>query len=277
MTTISHYRAQCADRKIIDALLMHVLQYSREKLLASLQDPISTSDEKKIKKLLSRYKKGEPLAYLIGTQAFWSMELIVTPDVLIPRPDTECLIAWILSWFVAAPTEARPGRASATTTVADLGTGTGAIAIALARENPDWQIDAIDHSSEALSITKKNAEKYSCTQIQFIKSDWFSALQQKKYNLIVSNPPYIAKNDPHLSELQHEPQAALVSGTTGLDAIQHIVSHAKNYLAQEGVLVIEHGYTQATSVTALFQEAGFKQITSHRDLADRPRFVTGIA
>jgi len=248
-----------------DLLLMHALKKSRTQLYCILNETISTTHQQQCNELIKQRLKGKPVAYLVGSQSFWTMDLTVTEDTLIPRPETECLVEWILHHapdyenFLAA----------------DLGTGTGAIAITLALEKKSWKIDATDQSPEALVIAKRNAEKHGAKNIAFYVGDWCEALQKKNYNVIVSNPPYIAENDPHLKQLQFEPQDALVSGKEGLDAIQKIVSQAKNFLTPGGYLVIEHGFDQAERVIALFEKAGFIDVNNHRDLSDVPRFVTG--
>ena len=246
-------------------LLMHVTQQSHAQLLADPQ-PLSPEQEKTLDAFIKRYDAGEPLAYLTGKQAFWTMDLIVTKDTLIPRPDTECLVQWVLencadqiNWRVA-----------------DLGTGTGAIAIALTLEKPTWIIDATDISEKTLLVAKQNAKAYACNHIHFYQGHWCDALPHEKYNLIISNPPYIADNDPHLKELTHEPQNALISGQKGLDAITIITKSASEFLKPDGVLVIEHGFDQANDVVRLFQQTGFSHVTSHQDLSGHDRFVTGI-
>lgn len=258
----------CTQTPQLDAelMLMHVLKKSRAQLYADPQTALQKSEEKKLNALLTRRLRGEPMAYLLGSQSFWRMELTVTPDTLIPRPETECLIEWILKHYVQAE-ELR---------VADLGTGSGAIAVALALEKPGWKITATDQWEEALAIAKRNTEKYALNNIAFYAGDWFDALpDDSHFDLIVSNPPYIAKQDPHLKQLTFEPRTALAAGEDGLSAIHHIVHHAPAFLHYNGYLVVEHGYDQAEVVTTIFANAGFHSIENHRDLADVPRFVTG--
>ena len=221
-------------------LLMHVTQQSHAQLLADPQ-PLSLEQKKTLDAFIKRYDAGEPLAYLTGKQAFWTMDLIVTQDTLIPRPETECLIDWCLQAINGSVLR-----------VADLGTGTGAIAIAIALEKPTWMIDATDISEKTLLIAKQNAKAYACNHIHFYQGHWCDALPHEKYDLIISNPPYIADNDPHLKELTHEPQNALISGQKGLNAITIITKSASEFLKSGGVLVIEHGFDQANYVFRLF-------------------------
>ncbi len=246
-----------------DLLLMHALKKTRAELLISLDDDLI--ETRLIDSLVARRVNSEPIAYILGHQPFWKLDLIVTPDVLIPRPETECLVEWILKKF-----SGKENRS-----VADLGTGSGAIAVALAHENKNWKIDAIDESYEALAVAKKNADKYHTNNISFYQGDWCDALPHKNYDVIVSNPPYIAENDVHLEKLLYEPQSALVSGKKGLDAIEKITQHAKKFLKPNGYLVIEHGFDQADTVFKLFKEMEFKDIQNHRDLSDISRFITG--
>lgn len=248
-----------------ELLLMHVLKFSRAELLLQSDKIITEKNQQQIDALIARRLNGEPIAYLLGHQPFWTMDLWVTPDTLIPRPETECLVEWILHHFAA----------SEKLSVADVGTGSGAIAIALAVEKKLWRMDAADIASESLVVAKKNLEKYDVKNIALYVSDWFSALTEKKYDVIVSNPPYIAENDLHLSALTFEPQHALVSGADGLDAIRWIVNDAKKFLKPNGYVVIEHGYDQGNRVADIFKKAGFTEIKNHRDLSDVARFVTG--
>ena len=272
--TISDLRKKIVSRLLtysdspqIDAelILMYVLHKTRAQLLMVLNDPIDEKTLKNSDNLVSRRCQGEPIAYLTGHQPFWTMDLIVTKDTLIPRPETECLIEWVLKHF----------SVENNLTVADLGTGTGAIAIALALEKPRWEMDATDLSSDALTIAKKNAETYDIKNITFYEGDWCDALPNKKYDVIISNPPYIAEHDAHLEKLQFEPQSALISGMNGLNAIEKIVHQAPFFLKQNGTLIIEHGFDQAESVKTIFNRAGFKAIENHLDLGGNTRFTTG--
>src|SRR3990167_2701529 len=249
-------RAAACVRLDAELLLTHVLNISRTQLLISFDKELSSESEIILNNLTKRRMNGEPIAYILGHQPFWTMDLVVTPDTLIPRPETECLIDYIIQYSHSDALH-----------VADLGTGSGAIAIALALEKPNWKIDATDKSLHALKIAKKNAEKYTVKNINFYQGDWCAALPNKKYDMIISNPPYIAENDVHLSALKFEPKSALTSGKTGLDDIEKIVMQAKNYLNSDGILIIEHGFNQANSVFNIFKKINFYHIENHRELS----------
>jgi release factor glutamine methyltransferase len=264
-TIITAQLAKHSDTPQLDAelLLMHALKKTRTQLFVSLHEELT--DTHTADSLVNRRMNGEPIAYILGHQPFWTMDLLVTQETLIPRPETECMVEWVLHHFANQKNN----------TAADLGTGSGAIALTLACENPSWIIHATDQSPGALSIAKQNAEKYSIKNISFYLGDWFDALPEKKYHLIVSNPPYIADNDRHLDKLTFEPLSALASGKNGLDAITKIIKQARHFLLPNGYLAIEHGYDQADAVCALFASAGFSDIKNHRDLSGVSRFVTG--
>lgn len=246
-----------------ELLIMHVTHKTRSQLLVNYDEELSKSIAKQLSELVKRRIKQEPIAYILGHQPFWTVDLIVTHDTLIPRPETECLIDWILA-TVHAPAS-----------IADLGTGTGAIAIALVHENAGISVDATDLSYEALAIAKKNIDKYNLKNIALYQGDWCDALPKKNYDVIVSNPPYIAEHDPHLKQLSYEPQSALISGKKGLTAIEKIISQSKKFLKENGFLIIEHGYDQGLQVAEIFKAAGFLDVMNHYDLSDKMRFVTG--
>lgn len=214
---------------------------------------------------LHRRAKGEPVAYLVGEREFWSLPLKVTPDVLIPRADTECLVEQALRRLPLTPGSR----------CADLGTGSGAVALAIARERPQTQVVATDASSAALAVARGNAVRLGLTeQVSFRLGDWYRALAgETRFDVIASNPPYIASNDRHLGEgdLRFEPVTALVSGRDGLDAIRVLATGAAGHLVPGGWLLIEHGFTQATQVRALMQAAGLVEAGSARDLGGHER------
>jgi len=254
----------------IDAqvLLAFVLGRNRAWLIAHATDPLQARDADAFAKLARRRRDGEPVAYLTGQREFFGLSLAVDPSVLIPRPETETLVECALRKL--------PQRRASR--VLDLGTGTGAIALAIARERPQARVVAVDCSEAALAIARENARCLALTTVGFVHGDWFGAVPAgERYDVIASNPPYVAAGDPHLGEgdVRFEPAAALVAGPDGLDALRLIVATACRYLLPDGWLVLEHGYDQAASVRALFERAGFSSFESHRDLCGIPRVAAG--
>jgi release factor glutamine methyltransferase len=217
--------------------------------------------------LVERRVAGEPVAYLTGRRGFWSFELQVTPDTLIPRPETELLVELAL-------THLPPDRVLQ---VADLGTGSGAIALALAHERPRAQVLATDASPAALDVARANATSLGNANSAFAQGDWCAALEQRRFDLIASNPPYIAAGDPHLAlgDLRREPAAALASGVDGLDAIRRIVAGTRLHLVAGGWLLLEHGMEQGDAVRGLLRDAGFVDASTDRDLEGRDRVSSG--
>ena len=215
---------------------------------------------------LQKRLQGEPIAYILGKQGFWSLDLQVGKQTLIPRPDTELLVEICLN-HTSVDKELR---------ILDLGTGTGAIALAVARERPLSHIVGGDFIAEAIQLAEKNRTKLKLTNVEFIQSDWFSHLTNQRFNIIVSNPPYIASDDPHLVEgdVRFEPKTALISGKDGLDDIRKIIQQAPDYLLENGWLFFEHGYQQAKTVQELLTERGFINISTFYDLGGNER-VTG--
>jgi len=249
---------------VLDAeiLLAGILKSNRAHLHAFPEKILTENEIAEYEHLCSARQNGWPVAYLLHSQSFWTLDLEVTPDTLIPRPETELLVETALQHV------AHDGSL-----IADLGTGSGAIALALASERPNLRIHATDISREALHVARKNATRLGLS-IVFHKGDWLQALPEMLFDVIVSNPPYIAAGDSHLAALQHEPQLALVSGSDGLSAIRKIVSGSGKYLQQDGWLFIEHGFDQAKEVRNLFEKAGFIGIFTKRDLSGQER-VTG--
>lgn len=239
-------------------LAAHVLEVDAAWLIAHDTDTPSDEQIAAFDRLLSRRLKGEPIAYLTGTREFYGRPFLVTPDVLIPRPDTELLVELALARMP-------PGQP---VDVLDLGTGSGCIAITLALERPLARVTAVDRSLNALAIARRNADILDA-HVEFLTSDWFSALSGRRFDLIVSNPPYIAAGDPHLArgDVRHEPLSALASGHFGLDDLRSLTMQARAHLRSRGTLLLEHGYDQADAVLALLKENGFDAPTSLADLS----------
>jgi release factor glutamine methyltransferase len=250
-------------RRDAELLLMHALGVDRAWLYAHADDSIDAAGVARFDELVARRAAGAPMAYLIGQREFWSLDLRVTPDVLIPRPETELLVELALQKIPQGEK----------LDLADLGTGSGAIALALARERPHAQVLATDASAAALAVARSNAQRLGIANIDFAHGDWCAALGERTFDVIVSNPPYIAASDAHLTQgdLRHEPRAALASGVDGLDAIRHIVRTASANLKTGGWLLLEHGHDQGTAVSELFAQSGFVESFTARDLEARER------
>jgi release factor glutamine methyltransferase len=262
-------RAARARIDAVDAqwLLAHALGRSTAWLYAHADDAVDNAAAVYFETLVERRVAGEPVAYLTGRRGFWSFELQVTPDTLIPRPETELLVELAL-------THLPPDRVLQ---VADLGTGSGAIALALAHERPRAQVLATDASPAALDVARANATSLGIANIAFAHGDWCAALEQRRFDLIASNPPYIAAGDPHLAlgDLRREPAAALASGVDGLDAIRRIVAGTRLHLVAGGWLLLEHGMEQGDAVRGLLRDAGFVDASTDRDLEGRDRVSSG--
>ncbi len=243
-----------------DFLLCHRLGLKRAELILNPARTIDPDTWDLLASDAARLQQGEPLAYVLGEWSFWDFDLAVTPAVLVPRPETETLVE-------AALARARPGAR-----VLDLGTGSGAIAIALARAR-SLDVLAVDASRAALDLAERNAARLDAT-VTFLESDWFSAVSGR-FDLILSNPPYVAEQDPHLPALTFEPDQALVSGRDGLDDLRRIVAGAPGYLAPGAWLLVEHGYDQARAVGGLFAAAGLEAIECLPDLSGHPRVTLG--
>ena len=216
--------------------------------------------------LLERRRAGEPVAYILGHQGFWSLDLEVAPHTLIPRPDTELLVETALQ--LAPATSQR---------LLDLGTGSGAIALALASERAGWQVIGVDRIAEAVALAERNRQRLKLGNAEFRQSSWFDGLAGERFDLILSNPPYIAADDRHLGEgdVRFEPLSALVAGVDGLDDIRQIIAQAPRHLQAGGWLLLEHGYDQAEAVRELLAAAGFTAVDSRRDLGGHQRISLG--
>lgn len=258
-----------SDSARLDAeiLLMQVLNKPRSYLFTWPEMSLNQEQYITFERLIEQRANGMPVAYLIGYREFWGMALKVTADTLIPRPETELLVELALAHL--APYK--------TFKVLDLGTGTGAIALAIAKERPQAQVLAVDSSLAALAVAQDNAKQLGLNNIKFLQSDWFSAIPKQAFDLIVSNPPYIPDHDQHLQQgdVRFEPRSALSSGSDGLSALRTICQHARQFLAPQASLLLEHGYDQGRAVTDLLRHAGFQKVTCHKDLAGQDRVSIG--
>ena len=250
-----------------EILLAAALERPRSYLHAWPERTLEPEPSSRFSAWLERRRAGEPVAYLLGRREFWSLELEVTPDTLIPRPETELLVELALARLPA----------DWPITVADLGTGSGAIALALAVERPLARIVATDRSPTALIVARRNAERLEIRNVEFREGDWCAPLGDERFDLITTNPPYVAAADPRWrqGELRFEPPVALVSGADGLDALRAIIAQAPDVLKSGGWLLLEHGYDQGEAVPALLRERGFDAVSDHRDAAGLSRTSSG--
>ena len=249
-----------------EILLGLVAGRSRTWLMAHNDATLTPEQLDRLEILLSRRQAGEPIAYLTGEREFWSLSLHVSPATLIPRPDTECLVEQALGLVPDAQAD-----------VLDLGTGTGAIALALASERPGWRVTGIDLQPEAVALARENARRLGLERVVFETGDWYKSLPEKRYSLIVSNPPYIDRGDPHLErgDVRYEPRSALVADMSGLADLETIILGAGAHLLPGGWLAVEHGWRQGEPVRALFTEAGFDRIATCRDYGGNDRVSMG--
>lgn len=254
-------------RHEVEILLGHVLQRERAWLFTHAEFVPDSAQVDKFLELVGARRRGEPIAYLIGKRGFWTLDLTVTPDVLIPRPETELLVELALERI---PPDAE-------FQLADLGTGSGAIALAIASERPRSHVLATDASTAALAIAKGNAQRLGINNIEYSEGDWCAALGSRVFEMIISNPPYIAADDAHLAQgdLRFEPASALASGADGLDAIRQIIDATPRHLASGGWLLLEHGFDQGESVRSLLGRRGLIEVQSWQDLAGHDRISGG--
>jgi release factor glutamine methyltransferase len=247
-----------------ELLLVFVLGTSRARIRSHPEDAATDAQSKRYSALIDRRASGEPLAYVVGRRDFWSLRLTVTPAVLVPRPETELLVERAL-----ALRHEEFGR------VVDLGTGSGAIALTLASERPGWQVAGTDVSEEALVVARANAESLELKRVQFLHGSWFEPLAGRTFDLIVSNPPYVAENDPAMQDpaLRHEPRRALTPGGDGMASLRAIIAAAPDYLERDGWLLLEHGSAQAAEVARELVARGLSHVRSHRDLAGHERMT----
>ncbi|MFK3796651.1 peptide chain release factor N(5)-glutamine methyltransferase [Pseudomonas sp. NPDC088444] len=228
---------------------------------------VSTEAAQAFDGYLQRRRTGEPVAYILGQQGFWNIDLEVAPHTLIPRPETEMLVETALELLSGAI----PHR------LLDLGTGTGAIALSLAKDRPQWSVTAVDRVAEAVELAERNRQRLHLDNARVLESHWFGAVEGQRFDLILSNPPYIADNDPHLvqGDVRFEPSTALTSGKDGLDDLRLIVAQAPAHLEPGGWLLLEHGYDQGAAVRELLNQQGFEQIQTRRDLGEHERITFG--
>ena len=261
-----------SDSALLDTelLLCHSLSVDRTWLKTWPDKAVSTVDTQRFEQLFKRRLEGEPVAFIVGTQGFWTLELNVSPETLIPRPETELLVEAALD--LELPDNSQ---------VLDLGTGTGAIALALASEYPHWQVTAVDIQAPAVALAEQNRRVQQLDNVTLYQSDWFSAVArhqpQTQFNLIVSNPPYIEDNDAHLfqGDVRFEPASALVSGADGLDDLKRVISQSSGFLAPAGWLLVEHGFRQGSAVRELFNQAGFVLVETRQDYNQLDRVTLG--
>lgn len=248
-------------------LLEHVLQRNSAWLRTWPEHELSDEQWQQYQQLVERRMAGEPVAYLTGVQGFWTLELMVTADTLVPRPDTELLVEQVLALSDSTTLDKA---------VLDMGTGTGAIALALASERPRWSITATDIHTATLDVARRNSETLNLP-LRLIESAWFGQLTGERFHIIVSNPPYIEERDEHLQGIgvRFEPQRALASGSDGLDAIREIIANAPAHLYEDGWLLLEHGYNQGVVVRALLQARGFTEVRTVQDMGDNDRVTLG--
>ena len=249
-----------------EVLLAFVTKRTRTQLRSAPEHLLTDDEYDRFRRLTARRTRGEPIAYLSGTREFWSLTLHVDATVLVPRPETELLVERALLHMT------NPGAR-----ILDLGTGSGAIALAIASERPASDVLATDASSAALEVAQRNARELGLSRVRFQLSDWFGNLGNEQFDIVVSNPPYIAAGDPQLAAdvLAYEPRQALIAGTAGLEAIAVIITTAPRHLQQGGWLIIEHGIHQAPDVRRLLEQVGFISVASHADLAGIERVSEG--
>ena len=266
---------QISDSPRLDAevLLGHCLKKNRTWLATWPDKELTETEVHAFDALLKRRQNGEPIAHITGSREFWSLDLTVSKDTLIPRPETELMVEQIL--------DLTPQTSNIR--LLDLGTGSGAIALALASERPDWNITATDQSVAALVIAEQNARQLGLNNITFLHGCWFKALENQPtenqlFDIIASNPPYIPKLDPHLSQgdVRFEPMSALASGADGLDDIRLICQQAQKHMKPDALLIIEHGFDQKSELHDIFMHSGYKNLMQYADLSNQPRLTTGL-
>ncbi|HHR6078044.1 TPA: peptide chain release factor N(5)-glutamine methyltransferase [Providencia alcalifaciens] len=247
-------------------LLQHITGRSRTYILAFDETELTPHEQQQLEALLARREQGEPIAYIVGEREFWSLPLYVSPATLIPRPDTECLVEQALARL--SQDECR---------ILDLGTGTGAIGLALASELPNSRVTGVDFNPDAVALAQRNQQRLAISNIQFSQSDWFTSLPNELFDMIVSNPPYIDEGDVHLSQgdVRFEPSTALIADNQGFSDLAHIIATSKQYLKQQGWLLLEHGWQQGLTVRELFNENGYTNVETCLDYGGKERISLG--
>ena len=247
-------------------MMCHVLQCNQAYLLTWNDKALAESDAAAFAQLVKKRQSGHPVAHLLGYRDFWSLRLSVNPSTLIPRPETELLVEKALE--LPLPENAR---------VLDLGTGTGAIALALASEKSGWQVTAVDFQTSAVALAEKNRQDNHLENVQILQSHWFGSLEDRQFDLIVSNPPYVEQDSPYLQvgDVRFEPDSALTSGADGLDDIRYISAHLSTFLAPQGWVVFEHGNIQGPAVQEILIQSGLNNVETERDLNQQPRITFG--
>lgn len=266
MRAITRLAQSESPRRDAEILLGHVTGKTRTFILAFDETVLTQSESDTLETLLSRRVNGEPVAHLVGMREFWSLPLEVSPATLIPRPDTECLVEQALARLPSAACD-----------ILDLGTGTGAIALALASERPDCRVTAVDFVPDAVALAQRNAASLGIENVTIAQSNWFSALAGHTFAMMVSNPPYIDEQDPHLAEgdVRFEPLSALVAADEGLADLAHIIREGWHFLAPGGWMLLEHGWKQGDAVRQLYLQAGYTQVETCRDYGGNDRLTVG--
>jgi len=251
----------------VDARLLvgHALHLDRARLIAQSDRILEAREINVINALAARRLKREPVSRILGQKEFWSIALAITPDVLVPRPETELLVDWAGELLADVPGDAA---------VADLGTGSGAIALAIKHAHPGSRVVATDASADALAVAARNARRHA-VDVELLEASWWRGLDGRRFAVVVANPPYVAEADAALQALRHEPRSALTPGGDGLAALREIVAGAPAHLEDGGWLLLEHGFDQAAAVAGLLADAGFRAIETRRDLAGHPRATGG--
>ncbi|MDA8516363.1 peptide chain release factor N(5)-glutamine methyltransferase [Citrobacter sp. Igbk 16] len=263
---ISQLQTSESPRRDAEIILEFVTGKGRTYILAFGETQLTEAQCEQLNALVARRQRGEPVAHLTGVREFWSLPLFVSPATLIPRPDTECLVEQALARLPASPCR-----------ILDLGTGTGAIALALASERPDCTVTAVDRMQDAVELANRNRLNLAIDNVRVLQSDWFSALSGQQFEMIVSNPPYIDEQDPHLAQgdVRFEPLSALVAGENGLADIMLIIDQSRRVLTTGGYLLLEHGWQQGEAVRDAFTRAGYQAVETCRDYGGNERITLG--